>query len=70
MGRIKKQDKEKSNLLAEEDFSEKVESMNLDPRLTKLIHKYQEILERCPHPCLVRNWSRWTSNSNQSLKGR
>ena len=32
-----------SNLRAEEDFSENVKSMNLDPRLTKLIHKYQEV---------------------------
>ena len=40
MGCIKKQDKGKSNLHAEEDFSEKVESMNLDPRLNKLIHNY------------------------------
>ena len=39
------------------------------PRLTKLIHKYQDVLEHCPHPCLVRKSSRWTSNSNQSLKG-
>ena len=43
VGRIKKQDKGKSNLHAEEDFSENVESMNPDPRLTKLIHKYQEV---------------------------
>ena len=65
VGGMKKQDKAKSNLRAEEDFSEKVESMNLDPHLTKLIHKYQ----RCPHPCLVRKSTRWTSHSNQSLKG-
>ena len=48
--RIKKQDKGKSNLCAEEDFSEKVESMNLDPRLTKLIHKYQEVFGALPPP--------------------
>ena len=50
VGRIKKQDKGKSNLRAEEDFSEKVESMNLDPRLTKLIHKYQEVFGALPPP--------------------
>ena len=50
MGRIKKQDKGKSNLRAEEDFSEKVESMNLDPCLTKLIHKYQEVFGALPPP--------------------
>ena len=43
VGRIKKQDKGKGNLRAEENFSEKVGSMNLDPRLTKLIHEYQEV---------------------------
>ena len=43
MGRIKKQEKGKSNLHAEEDFSEKLESMNLDLRLSKLIHKYHEV---------------------------
>ena len=50
VGRIKGQDKGKSNLRAEEDFSEKVESMNLDPRLTKLIHKYQEVFGALPPP--------------------
>ena len=50
VGRIKKQDKGKSNLRAEKDFSEKVESMNLDPRLTKLIHKYQEVFGALPPP--------------------
>ena len=69
MGRMKKQEKGKSNLHAEENFVEKLESTNLDPRLSRLIQKYQEFLERCPHPCLAKNWSRWTSNSNQSLKG-
>ena len=50
VGRIKKQDKGKSNLRAEDDFSEKVESMNLDPRLTKLIDKYQEVFGALPPP--------------------
>ena len=48
MGRIKKQDKGKSNLRAEEDSSEKEESINLDPHLTKLIHKYQEAFGALP----------------------
>ena len=43
MGRMKKQEKGKSNLHAEEDFVEKLESMNLDPRLSRLIQKYQEV---------------------------
>ena len=50
VGLRKKQDKGKSNLRAEEDFPEKVESMNLDPRLTKLIHKYQEVFGALPPP--------------------
>ena len=43
MERMKKQEKGKSNLHAEEDFVEKLESMNLDPRLSKIIQKYQEV---------------------------
>ena len=48
MGRMKKQEKGKSNLHAEEDFVEKLESMNLDPRLSKLIQKYQEVSGALP----------------------
>ena len=43
MGRMKKQEKGKSNLHAVEDLVEKLESMNLDPRLSKLILKHQEV---------------------------
>ena len=50
MGRTKKQEKGKSNLHAEEDFSEKLESMNLDPRLSKLIQKYHEVFGALPPP--------------------
>ena len=50
MGRMKKQEKEKCNLHAEEKFVEKLESMNLDPRLSKLIQKYQEVLGALPPP--------------------
>ena len=50
MGRMKKQEKGKSNLHAEKDFSEKLGSMNLDPRLCKLIRKYQEIFGALPPP--------------------
>ena len=39
---MKKQEKAKSYLHAHEDFVEKLESMNLDPRLSKLIQKNQE----------------------------
>ena len=50
MGRMKKQEKGKSNLHAEEDFFEKLESMNLDPRLSKLIQKYHEVFGALPPP--------------------
>ena len=50
MGRMKKREKGKSNLHAEEDFVEKLESMNLDPRLSKLIQKYQEVFGALPPP--------------------
>ena len=39
MGRMKKQEKGKSNLHAGVDFVEKLESMNLDPRLSEPIQK-------------------------------
>ena len=50
MGRMKKRRKGESNLHAEEDFVEKVESMNLDPRLGKLIQKYHEVFGALPPP--------------------
>ena len=50
MGRIKKQEKQKSNLHTEDNFVEKLESMNLDPRLSKLIQKYQEVFGALPPP--------------------
>ena len=43
VSRLKKQELGNSNLHAEEDFSEKVENMNLDPRLSNLLKKYQEV---------------------------
>ena len=48
MGRMKKQEKGKSNLHAEEDYVEKLGSMNLDPCLSKLIQKHQEVLGALP----------------------
>ena len=50
MGRMKKQEKGKSNLHAEEDFVEKLESMNLDPPLSMPIQKYQEVFGALPPP--------------------
>ena len=50
MGRMKKKQKGKSNLHPEEDFVENLESMNVDPRLSKLIQKYQEAFGVLPPP--------------------
>ena len=50
MGCVKKQEKWKSNLHAEDDFSLKLETMNFDPCLSKLIQKYQEVFGALPPP--------------------
>ena len=50
MRHMKKQEKGKSNLHAEEELAEKLESMNLDPRLSKLNQKYQEVFGALPPP--------------------
>ena len=50
----------KSNLHAEEDFLQKLESLNLDPRLKKLLITNEEVFPPCCPPSLVKNWSRWT----------
>ena len=69
VGRMKKQEKGRSNLHADEDFVENLESMDLDPRLRKLIQKYQEVFGTLPPPLSCTKLVRWTSNSSQSLKG-
>ena len=45
---------EKSNLHAEEAFSEKLESMSLDPCLSKLIQKYHGVFGALPPPLSCR----------------
>ena len=50
MRRMKEQEIWKSNLHAEEYFSEKLESMNRDPRFSKLIQKSQEVFGALPPP--------------------
>ena len=55
MGRMKKQEKGKSNIHAEEDFVEKLESMNLDPRLSKLIQEHQDVFGALPAPLSCKN---------------
>ena len=61
--RQKKKEHGKSNVHPEEDFLQKIESLNLDPRLNKLLRTYEEVFGAlAPPPPLVKNWSRWTSN--------
>ena len=48
--RQKKKEHGKSNLHAEEDFLQKIESLNLDPRLKKLLLTYAEVLGALPPP--------------------
>ena len=43
--RQKKKEPGKSNLHAEEDFLQKMESLNLDPRLKKLLLTYEEVFD-------------------------
>ena len=50
MGRMKKQEKGKRNLHAEEYFVEKLVRMDLDLCLSKLIQKYQEVFGALPPP--------------------
>ena len=47
---MKKQERGKSNLHAQEDFVDKLLSMNLDLRLSKGIQKYQEVFGASPPP--------------------
>ena len=48
--RQKRKEHGKSNLHAEEDFLQKIESLNLDPRLKKLLLTYEEVLGALPPP--------------------
>ena len=48
--RQKKKEHGKSNLHAEEDFLQKIESLNLDPRLKKLLLTYEEVFRALPPP--------------------
>ena len=50
LGHMKKQEKGKTNLHAETYFIEKLESMDLDNRLSKLIQKDQEVFGALPPP--------------------
>ena len=48
--RQKKNVRGKSNLYAEEDFRQKIESLKLDPRLKKLLLTYEEVFGALPPP--------------------
>ena len=48
--RQKKKEHGKRNLHAEEDFLQKIESLNLDPRLKKLLLTYEEVFGALPPP--------------------
>ena len=48
--RHKKKEHGKSNIHAEEDFLQKLESLNLDPRLKKLLVTYEEVFGALPPP--------------------
>ena len=48
--RLKKKEHGKSNLHAEEDFLQKIESLNLEPRLKKLLPTYEEVFGALPPP--------------------
>ena len=48
--RQKKKEHGKSNLHAEEDFLQEIESLNLDPRLKKLLLTYEEVFGALPPP--------------------
>ena len=69
MGRMKKQEKGKSNLYAEEEFVEKLESMNLDPRLSKLIQKYQEVFGALPQPLSCKELVQMDFKLNPEFEG-
>ena len=48
--RQKKKEHGRSNLHAEEDLLQKIESLNLDPRLKKLLLTYEEVFGALPPP--------------------
>ena len=48
--RQKKEEHGNSNLHAEEDFLQKIESLNLDPPLKKLLLTYEEVFGALPPP--------------------
>ena len=53
--RQKKKEHGKSNLDAEEHFLQKLESLNLDPRLKNLLITYEEVFGALPPPLSCKN---------------
>ena len=58
----KKKEHGKSNLHAEEDFLQKLESLNLDPRLKKLLITYEEVFRALPPLLSCKKLPEWTRN--------
>ena len=48
--RQKEKEHGKSNLHAEEEFLQRIESLNLDPRLKKVLLTYEEVFDALPPP--------------------
>ena len=69
MGRMKKKGKGKSNLNAQEDFSQKPDSMNLDPRLSKLIQKYHKVFGALPPPLSCKKLVQMNLKSKPEFEG-
>ena len=69
MGCMKKQERGKSNLHAEEDFVEKLESLNLYPRLSTLIQKYQEFFVALPQPLSCKKLVQMDLNLKPEFEG-
>ena len=53
--RQKKKEHGDSNLHAEEDFLQKIESLNHEPRLKKLLPTYEEVFAALPPPLSCKN---------------
>ena len=56
----RKDERGKSNIHAEEDFQQKIVTLNLDPRLKGLQLTYDEVFGALPLAYPAKNWSRWT----------
>ena len=69
VGRRRKQELGRSNLHAEEDVSEKPQSLRLYSGLTNLIKKYQELLGAVPPPLSCRKLVRMDLKLTSEFEG-